>query len=52
MSFLVLKAYFKLIRFDLYLARRNFSSLYDAVRTIRSDGTRRIPMLQSRSLLP
>jgi hypothetical protein len=32
MSFLVLKAYFKLIRFDLYLARRNFSSLYDAVR--------------------
>jgi hypothetical protein len=32
MSFLVLKAYLKLIYFDLYLARGNFSALYDKVR--------------------
>src|SRR5256886_11901977 len=32
MSFLVLKAYLKLIRFDLYLARGNFAALYDKVR--------------------
>jgi hypothetical protein len=32
MSFLVLKAYVKLIRFDLYLARGNFAELYDKVR--------------------
>jgi hypothetical protein len=32
MSFLVLKAYLKLIHFDLYLARGNFASLYDKVR--------------------
>ncbi len=32
MSFLVLKAYLKLIYFDLYLARGNFSALYDRVR--------------------
>ena len=32
MSFLVLKAYLKLIYFDLYLARGNFSTLYDKVR--------------------
>jgi len=32
MSFLVLKAYLKLIHFDLYLARRNFAALYDKVR--------------------
>ena len=32
MSFLVLKAYWKLIYFDLYLARGNFSALYDKVR--------------------
>jgi len=32
MSFLVLKAYLLLIRFDLYLARGNFTGLYDEVR--------------------
>ena len=32
MSFLVLKAYLKLIQFDLYLARGNFAALYDKVR--------------------
>src|SRR6267378_76197 len=33
MSFLVLEAYLKLIYFDLYLARGNFSALYDKVRS-------------------
>jgi Transglutaminase-like superfamily len=32
MSLLVLKAYWKLIYFDLYLARGNFSALYERVR--------------------
>lgn len=32
MSFLMLKAYWKLIRFDFYLARGNFSALYEKVR--------------------
>jgi hypothetical protein len=32
MSFLVLRAYLKLIYFDLYLARGNFAPLYDKVR--------------------
>jgi hypothetical protein len=32
MLLLVLKAYLKLIRFDLYLARGNFVALYDEVR--------------------
>lgn len=32
MSFLVVKAYLKLIYFDLYLARGNFAALYDKVR--------------------
>lgn len=32
MSFLVLKAYLKLIYFDLYLARGNFAALYNRVR--------------------
>jgi hypothetical protein len=32
MSFLVLKAYLKLIHLDLYLARDNFAALYDKVR--------------------
>jgi hypothetical protein len=32
MSFLVLKAYLKLIYFDLYLARGNFKALYNRVR--------------------
>jgi hypothetical protein len=33
MSSLVLKAYWKLIRFELYLARGSFAALYDKVRT-------------------
>ena len=33
MSFLVLRAYLLLIRFDLYLVRGNFSELYDKVRS-------------------
>ena len=33
MSFLVLKAYLKLIHFDLYLARGNFAALYDKIRS-------------------
>ncbi len=32
MSFLALKAYLKLIHFDLYLARGNFAALYEKVR--------------------
>jgi hypothetical protein len=32
MSFLMLKAYLKLIQFDLYLARGNFAALHDKVR--------------------
>jgi Transglutaminase-like superfamily len=32
MSFLVLKAYLKLIHFDLYLTRGSFAALYDQVR--------------------
>lgn len=32
MSLLFLKAYRKLVQFDLYLARRSFSALYDKVR--------------------
>ena len=32
MSFLVLKAYLKLVHFDLYLARGSFAALYDKVR--------------------
>jgi len=36
MSFLVLKAYLKLIYFDLYLARGDFAALYDKVRKLSS----------------
>ena len=32
MSFLVLRAYLRLIQFDLYLARRNFKALHQKVR--------------------
>lgn len=32
MSFLVLRAYLRLIQFDVYLARGNFKALYDKVR--------------------
>ena len=33
MSFLVLRAYLRLIQFDLYLARGNFRALYEKVRS-------------------
>ena len=33
MSFLVLRAYVRLIQFDLYLARGNFKALYEKVRS-------------------
>jgi len=36
MSFLVLEAYLKLIYFDLYLARGNFSALYGRVRSYQT----------------
>jgi hypothetical protein len=49
MSFLILKAYLNLIRFDLYLARGNFAAIYDKVTnypvgnpTFGSDGVERI----------
>jgi Transglutaminase-like superfamily len=49
MRFLVLQAYFKLILFDLYLLRGNFSALHEKVRRCRirkqplaSDATARI----------
>jgi hypothetical protein len=49
MSFLVLKAYWKLLYFDLYLARGNFSALYAQVRkhplrrqAARSDAIERV----------
>jgi hypothetical protein len=32
MSFIIIKAYLNLIRFDLYLARGNFAALYNKVR--------------------
>jgi len=32
MSFLVLRAYFRLVQFDLYLTRGNFQALYNRVR--------------------
>ena len=38
MSFLVLRAYLRLIQFDLYLARGNFASLYDKVRKYPING--------------
>lgn len=49
MSFLILKAYLKLVHFDLYLTRSNFAALYDKVRnypvragTPKSDAVERI----------
>ena len=32
MSFLVLKAFFRLVQFDFYVAKGNFAALYDKVR--------------------
>jgi len=41
MPFLVLRAYFMLIRFDVYLARGDFATLYDKVRNYpRSEALR------------
>ena len=51
MSFLVLKAYLKLIHFDLYLARGNFAALHDKVRnypvTARTPGLDAIERINS-----
>ena len=47
MSFLVLKAYLKLIHFDLYLARGNFAALYDKVRKYPVGNQRRRLLTQS-----
>jgi transglutaminase superfamily protein len=43
MSFLILKAYLKLIHFDLYLARGNFAPLYDKIREYSVGKTRPAP---------
>ena len=43
MSFLILKAYLKLIYFDSYLARGNFAALYDKVRNYPVEIDRRLP---------
>ena len=43
MSFLVLKAYLKLILFDLYLARGNFEALYQKVREYPIGKPKEIP---------
>src|SRR5277367_2703980 len=43
MSFLVLKAYLKLIHFDLYLARGNFEALYEKVRRYRVGKKAQVP---------
>ena len=43
MSFLVLRAYLKLIYFDFYLARSNFSALYDKVRNYPVEKTTPAP---------
>jgi len=43
MSFLVLRAYLRLIQFDLYLARGNFESLYDKVRKYPINGEAGFP---------
>ena len=43
MSFLVLKAYLKLIHFDLYLATSNFAALYNKVRNYPIGNQTRAP---------
>jgi hypothetical protein len=43
MSFLILKAYLSLIRFDLYLARGNFAAVYDKVTNYPVGKTTRAP---------
>jgi hypothetical protein len=43
MLFLVLKAYLKLIHFDLYLARGNFAVVYDKVRNCPVRNTTHTP---------
>lgn len=43
MSFLILKAYLKLIYFDLYLARGNFAALYDKVRNYQLANIEPVP---------
>ena len=43
MSFLVLQAYLKLIQFDFYLARKNFSALYNKVRNYPLGKNKNVP---------
>jgi Transglutaminase-like superfamily len=43
MPFLVMKAYLKLIQFDLYLARGDFAALYDKVRKYPVGETAPVP---------
>ena len=54
MSFLALRAYIKLMQFDLYLAKGNFSALYNKVRNYplarkspRPDAVERIAQQQT-----
>ena len=42
MSFLVLRAYLRLIHFDLYLARGNFEALYKKVRELSESESRQL----------
>jgi hypothetical protein len=48
MSFLVLRAYWKLIYFDFYLARGNFTALHEKVRTCALGPPLRFPDLTDR----
>ena len=43
MSYCVLQAYLKLIHFDFFLARGNFSALYEKVRKYPLAGTKEVP---------
>jgi Transglutaminase-like superfamily len=48
MKFLVLRAYWKLICFDLYLARGNFATLYQRVRDCRVGRPAGLPNVNER----
>jgi len=49
MSFLVLRAYWNLIYFDLCLSRRNLAALYDKVRTCPLRPSSQVPNLVGRT---
>jgi len=49
MSFLVLRAYWKLIYFDFYLARGNFAALYEKVRSCPLGPASELPDLAKRT---